>query len=63
MNEIKERKEKAMTKMEEMMEAHDDAEKMSKVWNCSYEEAFRKVWDCVWYDEDGEIRDRPSEAA
>ena len=45
------------------MEAHDDAEKMSKVWNCSYEEAFRKVWDCVWYDEDGEIRDRPSEAA
>ena len=43
-----------MTKLEEMMEAHEDAIKMSKEWNCSYDEAFRKVWDCVWYDEDGE---------
>ena len=44
-----------------MMEAHEDAIKMSKEWSCSYEEAFRKVWDCVWYDDDGEARDRPSE--
>jgi len=48
-----------MTKLEEMMEAHEDAIKMSKEWSCSYEEAFRKVWDCVWYDD--ESRDRPSE--
>ena len=44
-----------------MMEAHEDAIKMSKVWDCTYEEAFRKVWDSVWYDEEGEARDRPSE--
>ncbi len=44
-----------------MMEAHEDAIKMSKEWNCSYDEAFRKVWDCVWYDDEGEARDRPSE--
>ena len=44
-----------------MMEAHEDAIKMSKEWNCSYEEAFKKVWDCVWYDDEGEARDRPSE--
>ena len=50
-----------MTKLEEMMEAHEDAVKMSKEWNCSYEEAFKKVWDCVWYDDEGDIRDRPSE--
>ena len=50
-----------MTKLEEMMEAHEDAIKMSKVWDCTYEEAFRKVWDSVWYDEEGEARDRPSE--
>ena len=50
-----------MTKLEEMMEAHEDAIKMSKEWNCSYDEAFRKVWDCVWYDDEGEVRDRPSE--
>ena len=50
-----------MTKLEEMMEAHEDAIKMSKEWNCSYDEAFRKVWDSVWYDDEGEARDRPSE--
>jgi len=44
-----------------MMEAHEDAIKMSKDWDCSYDEAFRKVWDSVWYDEEGEARDRPSE--
>ena len=50
-----------MTKLEEMMEAHEDAIKMSKEWDCLYDEAFRKVWDCVWYDDEGEVRDRPSE--
>ena len=43
------------------MEAHEDAIKNAEVLNCSYEEAFKKVWDSVWYDEDGEARDRPSE--
>ena len=33
----------------------------TKVWDCTYEEAVRKVWDSVWYDEEGEARDRPSE--
>ena len=38
-----------------------DTKMVLKVWDCTYEEAFRKVWDSVWYDEEGEARERPSE--
>ncbi len=50
-----------MTRLEEMMEAHESANEYSEHNGCTYQVAFRKVWDDVWYDDDGEVRDRPSE--
>ena len=48
-----------MTKMEELMEAGEAAEKYASSTGISYADAFRLVWESVWYDEDGEVRDRP----
>ena len=48
-----------MTKMEELMEAGEAAEEYAKRKDISYADAFRLVWESVWYDEDGEVRERP----
>ncbi|MDB4430295.1 hypothetical protein N9273_00580 [bacterium] len=48
-----------MTKMEELMEAGEAAEEYADRKGISYDEAFKLVWESVWYDEDGEVRDRP----
>tara|TARA_B110000495_G_scaffold203020_1_gene225068 strand:+ start:104 stop:403 length:300 start_codon:yes stop_codon:yes gene_type:complete len=50
---------KTMTKMEELMEAGEAAEEYADRKGISYADAFRHVWEAVWYDEDGEVRDRP----
>ena len=49
-----------MTALEELMEAHEMANEYSKNSGCTYEIAFREVWECVWYDENGEVKSRPS---
>ena len=45
--------------MEELMEAGEAAEEYAKRKDISYGDAFRLVWESVWYDEDGEVRPRP----
>ena len=48
-----------MTKMEEMMEAGEAAAEYADRKGISYAAAFRLVWESVWYDEDGDVRERP----